>query len=540
MLGRKKWGRPAWLSKRDRGEDIQQRRRQDLRKLKRRVLTEQLEARRLLATDVSGTITADEVWSGTVHVTGDVTIADGVNVTVEPGTVVKINASRWITGVGSFDVNGTASEPVIFTSVNDDTVGEDLTPEATIGSPGDWESLYTYSGDWDVQHAEVRFAGGGGEGSIYVDDLQDPTDNNTDSSFANVSIVDSGNYGIESFRGTVDFSNIDVTGSTLSAFQQSAGADATYSQLSASGNLGGDHVRYAGRTVSSDQTWDFGGLPAHVVGDVNINGANTTLNVIPGSIIKLGSSAGIKASSAAGDRGSLIAVGTSGQPIIFTSVNDDSVGGDSNADGDAASPSPGDWDAFNLYNSDSRLEHVEVRYGGGDNNGGIGLSTDTFGTSPATTISNVALIDNQAEGIEVFAGNPSLNNISIVGSTNVAIEVGSGARPTFQNITASGNEDGDHVQLRSQVYDEDFTWDFGGLPVHVMSDINVNGASTTLTIVPGSVIKFNPATGIQGSAAVNDRGSLVAVGTSEQPIIFTSTKDDTFGGDSNADGDATT
>ena len=68
---------------------------------------------------------------------------------------------------------------MIFTSVNDDTVGEDLTTGVTTGAPGDWESLYTYSGDWDVQHAEVRFAGGGGEGAIYVDDLQDPTDNDS-------------------------------------------------------------------------------------------------------------------------------------------------------------------------------------------------------------------------------------------------------------------------------------------------------------------------------------------------------------------------
>ena len=147
MLSRKKWGRPAWLQGKRGRDDGKLRRRHDRRNLARRVLAEQLEPRRLLARDVSGTITADEVWSGTIRVTSDVTIADGVNVTVDPGTVVKIDATQWITAVGSLDVNGTAAEPVIFTSVDDDSVGEDLTAEATSGSAGDWESLYIYSGD---------------------------------------------------------------------------------------------------------------------------------------------------------------------------------------------------------------------------------------------------------------------------------------------------------------------------------------------------------------------------------------------------------
>ncbi len=68
--------------------------------------------------DISGTIDADTVWSGSVRVVGDVTIAAGVQVTVEPGTQIQIALNTFINVAGSFSAVGTADTPVVLAPID--------------------------------------------------------------------------------------------------------------------------------------------------------------------------------------------------------------------------------------------------------------------------------------------------------------------------------------------------------------------------------------------------------------------------------------
>ena len=63
--------------------------------------------------------------------------------------------------------------------------------------------------------------------------------------------------------------------------------------------------------------------------------------------------------------GTLTTTGTVDEPVFFTSLKDDSVGGDTNGDGDTSSPAIADWrTVFVTSEGAADLEHTLLRYGG--------------------------------------------------------------------------------------------------------------------------------------------------------------------------------
>jgi hypothetical protein len=64
--------------------------------------------------------------------------------------------------------------------------------------------------------------------------------------------------------------------------------------------------------------------------------------------------------------GTLTVEGTGLEPVVFTSIHDDAIVGDTQKDGSAVRPSPGDWNCLllNNFGMRSRIEHLHARYGG--------------------------------------------------------------------------------------------------------------------------------------------------------------------------------
>lgn len=64
----------------------------------------------------SGNITTNETWSGLIHLTGDVNIQTGVQVTISPGTQVISQGDFAINGQGQLQAIGNASQRITFTN----------------------------------------------------------------------------------------------------------------------------------------------------------------------------------------------------------------------------------------------------------------------------------------------------------------------------------------------------------------------------------------------------------------------------------------
>lgn len=110
------------------------------------------------------------------------------------------------------------------------------------------------------------------------------------------------------------------------------------------------------------QTWTKADGPYIIDGVVSER--NGSLTVEPGTVIKF--TAGSSLSLHADVHTNI--TGTADEPIYFTSIKDDSVGGDTNGDGAATTPAAGDWGYVSLgggsWNRNMQMSYAKFRYGG--------------------------------------------------------------------------------------------------------------------------------------------------------------------------------
>lgn len=145
-------------------------------------------------TEVNGTISANTTWSlanSPYIVVGDITVAAGVKLTIEPGVTVKLNDNKDIFVNGGLFADGTPNSIIIFTANSD------------APSPGFWGGIQFNESAIDsiciLNHVIINYGGDTGlaiDHPIVLDPRANPTITNTilENNRTNGIVIKSGTY----------------------------------------------------------------------------------------------------------------------------------------------------------------------------------------------------------------------------------------------------------------------------------------------------------------------------------------------------------
>jgi hypothetical protein len=402
--------------------------------------------------DVSGPIITDTTWSlehSPYIVTGDVTVYPDVTLEVEPGVEVRFDGNYALNVQGTLKAKGTEAQPIRFTSNQGSP------------SPGDWgmidfrsESRFSL-----LEHVVVEYGGSASRagwgcvsGALCVHTSSFTQDEST--------VQHNATRGLVLVQSDAVISNNTFTGQTDEAirlhscdyatgpcrpsiigntFTENASAIYRYGEQNpfvagnqAFNNQINGFVLYTPCVFKGDNTWYADDLTYVVpAGMCNVGGAgNPSLVIESGTVIKFGEGAGIGVDGLL-TTAVMTATGTQDEAITFTSLQDDSVGGDTNNDGSATSPGLDNWGRVYIQGAGARaaFEYAVLRYGGGSGvNWGPLVEVDHGAT--------LAMQNSDLSQVEV--------GVSIAHSANASIE-----ESVIQDCSTSGvvvNSDGE-VQI---------------------------------------------------------------------------------------------
>jgi len=608
----------------------------------------------IIGTQVSGWIYTDTTWEADASpyiVVGDVYVASGATLTIEPATAIKFQSKKKLTNFGSLQALGTADNKITFTSIKNDSVIGDTNQDgnATSPAPRDWGYIDLGSNS-TLDNSVVNYAGSDYEKAIAADSsttIQNSTISNSGTTAiygrfgTNVRIINNviennwGN-GIQIGRfwsgyppnswptivnNVIRYNSsgiylmgarpVALEGNDIS-FNSNYGINANQSSIkdiganTGSGNTPGGV--YLGESFADESIINLPKSLSPYVIWRTLRVEN--INIEAGSVVKFGVSANAQQiPSKLQVDGRLSAAGGPTDKIYFTSLADDSIGGDTNRDGNTTMPASGNWGSIELNGSvaSAVIDNAVIRYGGvrgnsiegsaainftnselsdgaGDglrSNGSqkvtisnnrferIGSSAIYVGPSSKALIANNIIENNGGNGITAgfyyspgqnTLAEPSINGNSIRSNSGAGVSLnyarpfamegndislnrnygiyaanGSGIKDPANN-TGSGNTPGG-VYL-GEAYANDTVVNFPAYfsPYVIWRGFNADN----LNIEPGSVVKFGVTTEAwQIPSKLSISGRLDMNGTTNDKIYLTSVNDDSVGGDTNNNGNAT-
>ncbi len=468
----------------------------------------------------------------------DLTVMNSTYLNVESGIVIKMWDKRWYID-GGFKTDGTFSEHVIFTSLNDDNVGNpmDTNGDGSASSPaaGNWDFVEFRDSSDDIyctlDYTDFLYGGGGGSSYGMVRWTNAGAD-------INYSLIDrSSSFGMW-INGNSDpiIENVAIQNCSSDPIAMSLTANPTFTNITFTANLSNGIFLIEGLpgySLSTNETLIKRSLAgfsniAYIIDDLTIT-SNAVLTVEEGIVFKFRGQyfVGIY------NHGGLNATGLVGEKIIFTSIKDDSAGGDTNNDGSNTTPANNDWDGILYYetgdDTQNKLIYCELRYTGGgyDSPWGSGSYLGAARVKDAkVTIDHTIFQQGNGSAVGIYgSAYPEITNCEMYNITGEPIFMAMFSNPTFSNNTVA-NIGRLAIGIQPETYSQTATVpqrNFAGYTniTYMLYNSTIN-SGTTITIPAGTVFKS-----MSNYLTIN--GKLEVAGTTADSVVFTDYRDDAYG-----------
>ncbi|MCB0805339.1 MAG: hypothetical protein KDC05_06030, partial [Bacteroidales bacterium] len=262
----------------------------------------------------------------TYYVNGSLTVDAGTTFEIQAGTRVKFAPGAYIAVYGTMIANGTTVSNIIFTSSDDNTVGEVIAGSDGDPNPGDWNYIQFYGSSGaepQIEHCILRYGGNNATAIfalVYVNSgyFRDSEVSYSESAgiivqnstfvFSNLSLQSNGQHGIRA-----SYCDLEITNSSFSNNDGYAAYCISMSNQYYAGNSGSGNTINAfaiGGNIDQDYTLSESvcGFPFVLEGNVLLT-ENHTMTIPAGEVIKA-NGGGLQI------YGTLNAIGTISQNIV--------------------------------------------------------------------------------------------------------------------------------------------------------------------------------------------------------------------------------